>query len=114
MPITKPVAALAQELVLNCLDATPLVPAGWFDYSFKLGQDWSSISDDGIFVNLTDMLNSVEGGARSGCCGPDGMDGINLFCTNGHPIGTEYNDCWTPVFVDIQLANVIRESCQSC
>lgn len=110
LPITKPLAALDQSAVLVLKDGEPLVPSGWFDYSAKL-LDWTSIGDDGFLINLSDLIDVVEGGVRNGCCGPDGGDGINMFCRNGHPIGTEYRDCWTPAFIYIQIENVNWENC---
>ncbi|WP_460777749.1 hypothetical protein [Nocardiopsis nanhaiensis] len=32
----------------------------------------------------------------SGCCGPAGIDGLNLLCAGcGAEVGTESSDCWT-------------------
>jgi len=35
-------------------------------------------------------------GVDSGCCGSDGMDGLNRACVCGAVLGTEWSDCWTP------------------
>ena len=30
-----------------------------------------------------------------GCCGPEGIHGLNTICVSGHEIGTEKSDCYT-------------------
>lgn len=52
-----------------------------------------------ILINKRDLLNSKNHSdfkRLNGCCGLDGMDGLNKTCNNGHEIGTEYSDCWMP------------------
>ena len=50
-------------------------------------------------VNLNDVLNTkhhTDSRRLNGCCGMDGLDGLNTMCANGHEVGTEQSDCWTP------------------
>ena len=51
---------------------------------------------DGHYVfNLDDVLNTEHDLQRAGgCCGQDGLNGINTLCLNGHEIGIEHSDCW--------------------
>ncbi len=90
-------------------DQHPLIPQGRYVLNATLldaGHAWSGLTRDGIIVNLCDVRNTQPGGTRNGCCGVDGMDGINTFCVNGHPIGTEKSDCWMPHFLHIPLEHV--------
>jgi hypothetical protein len=54
-----------------------------------------------VLVHLDDVRNIQPGpeGRRVGCCGVESTDRDNLCCVNGHPVGTEVHDCWTPYFV---------------
>jgi len=61
---------------------------------------------DELIFNLDDLRNTKYGGRPNGCCGIDGVDGINTFCREGHEIGTERSDCWTPRFIHIPQANL--------
>lgn len=50
-------------------------------------------------LNRKDVINLKDHSdyrRLNGCCGLDGCDGINKVCLNGHEIGTEKSDCWTP------------------
>ena len=46
-------------------------------------------------INLKDLMNT-SAPLGNGCCGQDGMDGLNTTCIHGHKIGTENSDCWMP------------------
>ena len=51
-----------------------------------------------IALNRNDLENTKEhpDGIRwSGCCGPDGNNGENILCANGHEVGVVFQDCWT-------------------
>lgn len=57
---------------------------------------------DAIIINLKDLVNSKRHSNSSrlnGCCGMDGLDGMNRVCLNNHEIGTEKSDCWMSHFV---------------
>lgn len=50
-----------------------------------------------IIINKDDLKNAKSHSDLSrlnGCCGLDGLDGLNKVCINGHEIGTEKSDCW--------------------
>jgi hypothetical protein len=56
-------------------------------------------SDHAIIINTKDLINSKnhpDSGRLNGCCGFDGLDGLNKVCSNGHEIATEKSDCWLP------------------
>jgi hypothetical protein len=75
--------------------------AEWFpDWS------WSTMGADEMIFNLDDIHGTAHGGVLNGCCGIDGMDGINTFCSNGHEIGTECSDCWTGRLLHAPAANL--------
>jgi hypothetical protein len=62
-----------------------------------------------VIVNIADLVSirrHPDFRRLNGCCGLDGCDGPNLVCTNGHEIGTEKSDCWTP-HAAVLLENVV-------
>lgn len=78
---------------------------GWIDYPqqgfFTVGDPlgWQPQLYEGMTeyyaFNRADILNTTRDSERmSGCCGSDGMRGINVLCMNGHEIGIEFSDCW--------------------
>ncbi len=46
-------------------------------------------------IHLKDFRN-VKPPKGNGCCGQDGLDGLNTECMNGHKVGVEKSDCWMP------------------
>ena len=40
------------------------------------------------------------------CCGYRGLVGFNVYCTKGHPVGTEISDCCTVNFAHLPLDRV--------
>ncbi len=103
---------LTDLAMLSEEDGHPLLPAGLYVMSstfLDAGHSWDTITRDEIILNLNDVLNCQAGGVRNGCCGVDGLDGINTFCRSGHPLGTEKSDCWMPHFIHIPLAHVHLE-----
>jgi hypothetical protein len=101
-------------LVLLCeKDGQPLLPAGRYLLSsafLDASTTWDTITCDEILLNGGDVLNSQPGGTRNGCCGMDGLAGINTFCRIGHPLGTEKSDCWMPHFILIPLIHIHLET----
>jgi hypothetical protein len=63
------------------------------------------IRDEGEFIlNIADVINTryhEQANRLCGCCGKDGLGGINIVCKNGHEIGTECSDCWMPHYIHI-------------
>jgi hypothetical protein len=57
-------------------------------------------------LNRKDMINTHyhdDPRRMSGCCGPSGIDGVNMLCVNGHEVATESSDCWTgPYYVELE------------
>lgn len=98
-PITKSVAFTSDE--------PPKVEEedGWVDYPprglFAVGDPlgWRPELYPGMpgyyVFNISDVINTTrEGGRTIGCCGSDGMNGLNILCVNGHELGVEFSDCW--------------------
>jgi hypothetical protein len=111
--VSKVLAPLTDLATLCEEDGHPLLPSGQYLMSstfLDAGRTWDSITRDEILVNLGDVLNSQPGGRRNGCCGVDGLDGINTFCRNGHPLGTEKSDCWMPHFIHFPLIHIHLET----
>ena len=101
LPVTVPVSAFGDEAPLNLEMAEDLLPRGFF-----IRSDRSSDDDEGhlgkpgeIAVHLQDAVftqRHPDGLRLQGCCGPDGMQGLNTICRYAHEIGTERSDCWMP------------------
>ncbi|UPO90151.1 MULTISPECIES: hypothetical protein [Bacilli] len=99
--ISKEITELKNVSALNNKDQADYIPEGFFiiengeqDINYK-GQ---------IIMNLKDLINSeyhTDSSRLNGCCGYDGLDGINRVCINNHEIGTENSDCWMPHFISI-------------
>lgn len=103
VPITVPLDRTTA--LLSALDGQPLVPDGNL-YRVEGGFDaWTARPGDWL-VNKADLRNCRDGGVRNGCCGVDGQDGLNIFCSQGHDVGTEVSDCWTPHFVLIDQSKI--------
>ncbi len=87
-------------------DKTDVLPQGFYYTS-----DERPIEDSKgwIYTHLKDIINAKYHPEKSsGCCGMDGLDGMNLLCLNGHEFATEVSDCWTPHFVKIEPEKVIK------
>lgn len=50
---------------------------------------WPTLNPEDLFETSLDVIVAV------GCCGPDGLQGLNTECRNGHKVGIERGDCWT-------------------
>ena len=48
--------------------------------------------------------------ADAGCCGLIGNCGFNVFCANGHAIGTQITDCCTLNVACIPRANLVFDT----
>ncbi|WP_061860545.1 hypothetical protein [Priestia megaterium] len=84
-------------------DHTPsdYIPQGYF---LIVGEDDEVDKKGTIIINLKDLINSKhhpDDHRLNGCCGLDGLDGMNRVCLNGHEIGTENSDCWMPHYIAI-------------
>lgn len=83
-------------------DGEAYIPEGFFIIA-NGEEDIGTIGT--IIINLKDIINSnyhQDGSRLNGCCGYDGLDGINRVCVNNHEIGTENSDCWMPHFIALE------------
>lgn len=87
-------------------DGAPALPAGFTRVVGPNPEVWHSLKEGDFVVNLGDLRDTKPTGLRNGCCGPDGLDGPNLACANGHPVGTEVADCWTAHFAHLDPSRV--------
>ena len=97
--ISKQVTELKDINFLNENNGEDYIPEGFFMVDSGL----EDIKTKGyIIINIKDLLNSnyhPDGSRLNGCCGYDGLDGVNRVCNNNHEIGTENSDCWMPHFI---------------
>jgi hypothetical protein len=82
---------------LTLLDGQDALPRGFYWQSPPGTEFWQGAGPDQIVVNRHDLVGLTPSGKNNqGCCGPSGMDGLNLLCPCGRPIATDVADCWTP------------------
>ena len=94
LPITNEIQKVNGLYVLNEEDKEDYLPRGYFIVS---NGEYFTGSEGKLLINKADLINCKEHSDSrrlNGCCGLDGMDGINKICVNGHEIGTEKSDCW--------------------
>lgn len=62
-----------------------------------------------ILVNKNQPLlkDHTDSHRFSGCCGSDGLNGMNKTCFNNHEVATEFSDCYTSYYTSISLKNAI-------
>jgi hypothetical protein len=80
----------------NHEDGQPFVPGGSFHVS---DGEFFTGSEGRYIINLSDGLNLRDHPDRrrlNGCCGLDGVDGVNRICQCGAEVATEKSDCWMP------------------
>ena len=91
--VTRPVEPGARR---SPSDGAPLVEPGRF---VEVTDEYEADHARWLAIHLGDALNTREHSddrRLNGCCGKDGLDGLNTVCANGHEIGTEKSDCWMP------------------
>ena len=79
---------------LKDVDGEDFINRGQF---FISDGDYYTGTETQIIINMADLKNSKNHSDPSrlnGCCGLDGLHGLNKVCINGHEIGTEMSDCW--------------------
>lgn len=92
--ISNELEELFDKSLLKEEDGRDFVPKGYFFWS---DGEYITNSDDKLIINKYDLKNSVnytDPKRLNGCCGLDGMDGINKTCNNGHEVGKCKDDYW--------------------
>lgn len=99
--ISKQVTELKDLNLLNKNDREDYIPEGFF----IVANGEAYIETKGlIIINIKDLINSnyhPDNRRLNGCCGQDGLDGVNRVCLNNHEIGTEKSDCWMPHYITL-------------
>ncbi len=96
LTLTNPLVKLSNLDSLNDNDKEDLIQTG--NYFVSNGEFYTDAKGK-IIINKKDLKNfkyHPDSTRLNGCCGLDGLDGLNITCKNGHEIGTEYSDCWIP------------------
>ena len=124
-PFSKPVChlddldRLQDKVGDNCYDPPSLVPAGFYVFSdevLAVGKMWAATEQYAAFAPPQEFIFNWEDLIRHptmineedvGCCGYTGGAGYNLFCSNGHVIGTEISDCCMVSYVHIPAINLV-------
>ena len=94
--LTEQLVELTDEKMLSQEDKSAFVPKGKY---FVSSGEYVPEQKGDFLVNLSDLVGTQltkDPRRLNGCCGLDGLDGLNLLCPNGHEVGTERSDCWLP------------------
>jgi hypothetical protein len=97
---------------LICLeDGQPYLPPGLVAIAngthFPKGHIVTSLGD------LMNTANHPDYRRLNGCCGLDGMDGINTICVEGHEVGTACADCWMSHAIHFDPRNAVLQEYKS-
>lgn len=117
--VSRPITKLTDETLLpekeSAMQLAELGP-GEPDYvpegRYLESPDESPIpgADGWPLLNPEDMVETtLDMEVYRGCCGPDGGQGPNTDCRNGHKIGIERGDCWTTHCVALDPEAVYQE-----
>src|SRR3989339_1363957 len=90
--LSKTLEKLENVLLVTKEPKKEFLPKGYYYLMDDLESDEKLQS---YIINLKDLMNT-SAPLGNGCCGQDGMDGLNTTCIHGHKIGTENSDCWMP------------------
>jgi hypothetical protein len=108
IPLSEDVELLMDRSRISIEDKSDYILQGY--YMLASAADQTDSHTDGEFIlNLKDIKNiqrHPNTDRLAGCCGLDGLSGINTVCTNGHEIGYMRTDCWLPHYIHIPPANV--------
>lgn len=94
IPVSGILQELPQSITLNETDGNDFISKGYYLVS---DGEYFTGSEGKLIINKSDLINCKDhpdAGRLNGCCGLDGLDGVNKVCANGHEIGTEKSDCW--------------------
>lgn len=100
-----PTCGVAITRPVELLDPPPAIPneslggggADWVPVGRWLLASGSEDLDGGPIVNEQDLEGTrphADGWRSIGCCGPDGSNGPNIVCLNGHDVATRFADCY--------------------
>lgn len=105
-PVTEKLVLISDNrLVCHC-DGIDLMPTGSIADNAENDVLGYLVRRYEYVVNIKDLINvDVRRDITHGCCGPDG-DVLNIFDTDGNPIGYEHSDCYQSPFVEIPKENV--------
>lgn len=92
----------------------PYFPKGYYHLYDEQTMKRMKLTKSNYLINITDLINTKNHTNLSrlnGCCGLDGMDGINKLCINGHEVATQFSDCWTMHYVelDAECVDIVEE-----
>jgi hypothetical protein len=107
--ISREIAELQDVSRLSIQDGSEHLPQGF--YRIATAEDDVIWREGEFILNLQDLTNTArhpDYRRANGCCGCDGLDGMNIVCLNGHEIGTECSDCWMPHYAHIPQDTVER------
>ena len=105
--LSKELVELTDSKLLNEGDEKPFIPASFFT---KSDGEFFTGTKDKLIINLNDLINiknHPDFKRLNGCCGLDGLDGLNKVCVQGHEIGTAKEDCWMPHCVIFETSRII-------
>jgi hypothetical protein len=110
MSLTGNIYLLLNEELLSQEYDSDYVPKGYY-YINNIENEIEHLN--GVSINKSDLLNFKYHKERlSGCCGPAGLDGLNILCLNGHEVATEKSDCWQPheIIFEKELIVLVEEN----
>ncbi|GAA4469004.1 hypothetical protein GCM10023189_55180 [Nibrella saemangeumensis] len=92
-PVSNIIQELPESSLLKETEGDEFIPKGYYVLS---DGEYFTGSEGKLIINISDLLSCIyhpDASRLNGCCGLDGLDGVNKVCLNGHKIGTEKSDC---------------------
>lgn len=104
--ITNNLFELIDLSLLNSEDRQDYLPQG----SFMINQgDYATQNKGWILINKNDLIhckNHPDSYRTVGCCGMDGMQGMNKICMCSNEVATERSDCWMAHYTSLNPERV--------
>jgi hypothetical protein len=100
--VSREITEMRDTTQLSVTDGQPHLPEGFFRITTP--DDDVVRGNHEFILNLRDLIHTAyhpDCRRSQGCCGRDGLDGMNIVCSNGQEIGTECSDCWMPHYAHI-------------
>jgi hypothetical protein len=89
-----------------------LVPEGYFVPSERVAEKLDIVyaPKEHLILHTADTIHhpTLTNTNDMGCCGYQGND-YNIFCVNGHTVGTETSDCCVTNYAHFSLSHVYLE-----